>query len=190
MPVTAIDSSAMALYNTRRSEKKKHAVSVAACGWMLMTAGVACMIVTVTFSGSGRTLSDQQLDDIAANIGVPIPDSLRSFYIQRNGGRPTPNIFIDANGDDYEVHSFKSFGEPGWAGVSIEDTYRGLVAKGLIPHDLIPFAMDSGGNPYCMNRSGEICFMPMDTPNREIVPIANTLDEFIGGLVSPQEAYG
>lgn len=148
------------------------------------------MTATASFSGTGRALDEQTLEKVEAQLGVKLPDSLRSHYLQVNGGRPSPNIFVDGQGDDYEVHSFKSFGEPGHAGVSIEDTHRTLSAKGLIPPGLLPFAMDSGGNFYCIDESGRIFFLPMDVPQPNAIPIADTLQEFVEGLVTADEAYG
>ena len=143
-----------------------------------------------TISGGGAAVDERALDRAEGELGVELPAALRDLYLRSNGGRPSPNIFVDAHGDDYEVHSFKSFGDAGYSGVSIEDSHRSLVAKGLLPKELIPFAMDSGGNFYGADTSGAVFFVAMDVPGAVPVRIAEALEEFLDGLVSAEEAYG
>ncbi len=145
---------------------------------------------TATFSGGGAALDHDALDRAEGELELEFPEALRELYLRSNGGRPPPSIFVDARGDDYEVHSFKSFGEPGSSGVSIEETHRSLVARGLLPKDLVPIAMDSGGNLYCVDTSGAVFFLPMDVPDARAILIAEALSAFVERLVTAEEAYG
>ncbi len=63
----------------------------------------------------GAKLGEADVEKLEAFFGFKLPDDYRSFMLQYNGGRPTPDSFL-CNGDPKEpdnVHTFYSLHERG-----------------------------------------------------------------------------
>ncbi|WP_428243988.1 SMI1/KNR4 family protein [Gynuella sp.] len=154
-----------------------------------------------TFSDIGSQLSKSDLAEIEKRLGFQLPDTLKVFYLQTNGGTPEPDHWIGDN--DFEpiyVSGFLKMKDASPNESSLEDTYQNGVSKGIIPTHLLPFALDWGNNYICIDMTGKVFFLATDSWHDDLSMednvkkntrlLCNTLDEFIDSLVSEDEAYG
>lgn len=138
--------------------------------------------------GHGRPLTVADLDEVERAIGIALPPSLRAHYARYNGGTPERATFIAASGDDFD---FGPFSTMRWRQhphqVLFEETYRRIVLQeALVPAWLVPFAIDGGGNFFCMDRGDEaIHYVPMDVPGEPDAGerIAESLVALVEGMV-------
>jgi cell wall assembly regulator SMI1 len=136
------------------------------------------------------SLSDADISTVETALGFTFPADLRHHYLVANGGRPVPNLF--QKGDEYfSVHEFLPILH-GLVGARFEDTYRDLVVDNdLFPTNLIPFAIDAGGDYFCYSlrpeAAGQIFFYQSDyydDPVRAVVYLSPDLGTFFNSLVS------
>lgn len=147
----------------------------------------------MTFVDTAPAVSDAELDELEATLGFPLPPDLRQHFLRFNGGRPVPNLF--KKGDEYfPVNEFLPV-KYGMRGTRFEDTYFDLVqGNDLFPNGLIPIASDAGGDYFCYSinprNNGAICFYQSDyydDPARSVVDLADSLESFLGSLVSDED---
>jgi cell wall assembly regulator SMI1 len=146
---------------------------------------------------AGPPLSDRDLDEAAARIGLALPASLRAQYKVADGGRPTKRYFLDADGNDYEVNALRRVKHRVPGVPLLAETYEMLVQrKQLMPRHFIPFGSDSGGDLYCIHaNTGAIFFWAADRyepgePESALSEIAPSLEAFLEGMVTEKEALG
>ncbi|MFJ9844849.1 SMI1/KNR4 family protein [Kitasatospora sp. NPDC101155] len=139
------------------------------------------------------TLAD--IRDVEQAIGVSLPEDLRRHYLWGNGGFAIRSEFIlPERGLEYDVAEWDSMKYLRSAeGVLFEDTYRRLVRdRKLIPDQLIPFAVNGGGDFFCMDRATQgIVFYVMDycaEPEVAIRHLTGSLREFLDILVTEEGA--
>lgn len=131
-------------------------------------------------------VSDSDLDIVERRINRQLPQGLRRLYLHTNGGYPERSVFVGGE-DDYEVQVVLPVvhGQR-----TLESVYELIVlTKQLIPPHLIPFANNSGGDYYCVDDRGRVFFVAMDPPNEPPIQIAASIEEFLNGMVTPEEAY-
>ncbi len=148
----------------------------------------------VTFTHTGRPVTERDLGKIESELGFSFPANVRGFYTQTNGGRPKPHLF-PKNGEFYAVHKFLSVLFPN-PRLTVESTYRDLTtdpATSRFPSYLVPIAIDGGGDHYCFSIRQEdfgaiYCFSweYYDDPHRSIVLLASDLDSFLDALVEEE----
>lgn len=98
---------------------------------------------------------------------IAIPDELIGFFMQSNGGAPEFNTYISQDGERCVLHEFLAIGSRAQEG-SFENVMKDLVLElGMIPRHLIPFAINEGGDFYCMSvkkkSRGQIYFFGNDS---------------------------
>ena len=84
---------------------------------------------------------------------VKIPAGMKNFYLKFNGGMPSPYCFQpqDEDLDWVEINAFFPIKERTNAFETIEVIAKDIWSRNLMPCNLLPFAMDSGGNYYALN---------------------------------------
>lgn len=135
-------------------------------------------------------VSEQDLINLEAQLGVKLPNSYRDFLKKHNGGYPQPDGFDFANGEDgssvdkfLEISSSKN--------ESVSEYYNNY--KDRIPKDYFPIAKDPGGNLILIgvkNSNADIYFWDHESEAEDgDVPgmynmhlIATSLDDFINDL--------
>lgn len=95
-------------------------------------------------------------EDIAAfekELDVQLPGSMKNFYLKYNGGMPEPYLFLPQNEemDFVEIKAFFPIKQCTDAFETIEVIAREAWNDNFLPRNLLPFAMDSGGNYYALN---------------------------------------
>lgn len=135
-------------------------------------------------------VSEQDLINLEAQLGVKLPNSYRDFLKKHNGGYPQPDGFDFANGEDgssvdkfLEISSSKN--------ESVSEYYNNYNDR--IPKDYFPIAKDPGGNLILIgvkNSNADIYFWDHeneaeggDVPGMDNMHlIASSLDDFINDL--------
>jgi|SRR5215475_132511 len=145
----------------------------------------------VSFLSSGPTLTESDIIELERNLGYTLPAQLREFYLRHNGGYTKENIYIDEEGDDYEIQNFLQIGT---GETSLPETIKRLTGqRHLLKPDMVPFARESGGNLYCISLDSGAVWVwsaeDVEDSTDAYSLIANSLNEFISGLVTAEEAY-
>ncbi len=158
------------------------------------------MQMNIKLDNIGKKISIQDLLNLENLIGFKLPEQFRSFYLRNNGGEPEADHFPAYNEfDPICVSSFLSVKYSYGSENNIEETYNKGVEKNYLPSDLLPFAIDWGGNYICINNLGEIYFYTTDTwmeeltnqenENRNKRLICDSFNVFVSSLVDEDEAY-
>jgi hypothetical protein len=149
-----------------------------------------------SFSRTGRVLTSGDLDRVQDFLGYAIPESVRRHYSKWNGGTPARRFFLTRDGRELEINHFLPIGQRRFdRDITMEDSVERLVrTKHVIPEFLLPFAVNSGGDYYCIDRGdGAVIFYAMDQclePQRASHRVAESLDLFVEGMVTEEELYG
>ena len=143
------------------------------------------MNAMIEFDDQSPSIQGDDIDDLSQRLGVTFPASARRHYLEFNGGIPSLDVY-DMNGELLAVQQFFSikYGVPLF---TIEDNYEELALRqGILPKNLLPFAIDPGGDYYCLStETGEVSiFRPEFLPDHEKanVRICESIDEFTSGL--------
>lgn len=148
---------------------------------------------------SSKPITKEEIKNIEDKVKIKFPEEIINFYLKHNGGIMADNrdIYIDEINDiDVTLKLFlpmkyKRSDED----VLFEEFYEKIVLeKQLIPINYLPFAIDYGGNPYCINlNDGKVYIGYLEdydgTPESTIRFISNDLLEFIDGMRTEEEAY-
>ncbi len=151
------------------------------------------------FINQGSKLTDEDLADAEKQIGQKFPFELKSHYLASNGGEIESGRCVYINkesGVEYNVNTFlpikyKRFADD----YLLEECFNFFVhEKHFMPANFIPIAIDDGGYPFVIDlntKTINICYLA-DLPNIEppIRFIAPSLQEFVDGLITEEEAYG
>jgi cell wall assembly regulator SMI1 len=140
------------------------------------------------FQHTGRPLTSEDLDTVEKELGIQLPETLRSHYLRYNGGIPERKVSTAPGYLGFEVHEFDTMRYPQSATDAVfEEHYRMLVGRGLLPSTFIPFAINGGGDPFCISTvDGGIYFHPMDydeSRGPRFIRLADSLEEFVEGLL-------
>jgi cell wall assembly regulator SMI1 len=137
-----------------------------------------------------RGVTQSGIDQVEDNLRIKLPDDLRSHYRKVNGGIPKKNRF--RCGDDiYPIHEIMPLRrrDVQQSGISLEETYQQhcIDQKNLNKY-LLPFAIDEGGNWYCVSlkkRDRGAVYFVTDEEILSRLPfrkVANSFAELIEGL--------
>ncbi|WP_044422852.1 SMI1/KNR4 family protein [Pseudomonas syringae group genomosp. 3] len=142
--------------------------------------------------------SSLALSELESTIDHTLPDSFKEFYIKHNGGIPNKDWW-DSD-DDHEPLRVKRF--KAVAPENLPDTnetrllggcYITMTEKDVIPKNLLPFAIDDGGNFFCLDLiKGAVGFYATDSfDSKSSIAInqagayrwlASSFEQFIAGL--------
>ena len=147
----------------------------------------------LTIKRSREPLQEQDITRVEAELGYSLPPQYRRFLLQHNGGRPHPDAFLIADNpvDDHGLVDMFLCVKPG-------DLYH-IVAwaaryRSRIPAELLPIAVDPGGNLICLatqgERTGKVYFWDHEEETPEgndpgtdnIYVIAGSFDSFLASL--------
>lgn len=147
------------------------------------------------FSDVAPALSESDMRAVEREIGYQLPAELRQHYLRINGGAPERRYFLTKDGMELEINEFRPIAHRARPKqITIESTILDLVkTRRLIPEALVPFAVNSGGDFYCVDRRDQsIVYYTMDdclNPGVATNRAADSLAEFIDGMVTEQEAF-
>lgn len=139
-------------------------------------------------SESYKSLANEEIVNVQASLGIRIPDEIRKFYLENNGGIPSPHLFRKDE-EYYAVHQFLPI-KYGKKNETLEDIYRNVVLENnYFPNYLVPFAIDPGGDYFCFslkeNEPGAIyCYVNdyYDDETRSVVYLSPNIKSFLENL--------
>jgi hypothetical protein len=108
----------------------------------------------VTIEDAGRPLTEFDIIQIEQRVHCRLPESYRRFLLSNNGGRPAPYMqIVDIEhipGGGTDVSEFFAVDDPVESS-TIEWNLSNF--EGRISERMLPIAMDSGGNLFCISLS-------------------------------------
>lgn len=142
---------------------------------------------------SREQLTKQDISRTELELGFSLPPQYKEFLLKNNGGYPEPDAFPiqDNPSDDHGlVHYFLCI-KPG-------DVYNlvnyATLFLGRVPKNLLPIAVDPGGNLICLSVAGadrgRVYFWEHEEESQEgetpgyenVYLVANSFDEFLDSL--------
>lgn len=110
------------------------------------------------------------VNEFEKKYGFSLPADLKDCIMRNNAGRPSKNLFVVGNGVEFEIKSLLSYNEN-----DTENVYNVIgyfIEK--YGHSMLPFALDSGNNYYCV-KDNKIILWTQDGEN--ILPVCNSWTE-------------
>lgn len=149
------------------------------------------------FVNTGKSLTKYDIEEAGGSINVIFPQDLVRLYLQYNGGEVDGEkyFYTDEDSDiDVSVRAFLPMKyKRSEDDILLEDMYKIFaINKQLIPTSYIPFAIDEGGYPYCINIDDERIYIGYledydGSPESTIRLISHSLMKFINGLKTEEE---
>jgi len=115
-----------------------------------------------TLAKSAGSLSREAIADIENSLGMALPAGLAELYLSHNGGIPEKAYWPLDSGEFLWVKRFLSMKIPSDTARTLEETRQLGLDKDFLPPDLVPFAIDHGGNYFCFDAAGRIYFYALD----------------------------
>lgn len=100
------------------------------------------------FVDSYSPLSPNDLAEVEAKIGLPLPEEYKSFLLTHNGGRPVLDG-VRHNGEHFDFigHFYAVRGE-----MYYDDLVRQIAEhEGMIPKGYLPIGESPGGDVFCLS---------------------------------------
>ena len=141
------------------------------------------------FTDLETSVTPKELKEILAPFDFIIPAELQKHILTLNGGEPERCLCI-VNDRIFVVQNFLPVKYSSSSAVRFEDVLSQLKGRQpIIPSHLIPFAIDPGGDFFCISNSekdfGEIFFYRgeySDDPRRAVSFLAPSLEQFVENL--------
>ncbi|MES2739949.1 MAG: SMI1/KNR4 family protein [Pseudomonadota bacterium] len=121
------------------------------------------------FTDCEKKITQTDISLVENDLSIKFPEAFKSHYLIFNGGTPKNTLWIDPEGkwDENEVGDFlplrfrkSKSDDPDF---TIDGIAREEWASRKLPPSLVPFAVDWGGNYFCINHiTGEIFFYVKD----------------------------
>lgn len=132
-------------------------------------------------------LTETEVATLEGKLGVALPERYRSFLIEVNGREPeAADVDIKlGNGETLETSvAFLDARSDSSSGIAWA---RNRAFEGIL-HDCVPFAVDGGGNYFCLEAPvGSVTFFFHGRPSDGRVPIAHDFSGFLEMLYSEVE---
>jgi cell wall assembly regulator SMI1 len=154
----------------------------------------------LALSKPARPVAEADIADLEEAIGAKLPTDVVAFYKLHNGGVPSLD-FLPARDqwEPMEVNSFLPIRIE--ADESVSRVHRRAVERGLMPPNLVPLAIDSGNNYYCLDTGNSSIVYWMndvydpalsieDNRRKALRPLYASFSEFVSDLMTEDDAYG
>lgn len=148
--------------------------------------------MTIKLINSSPSLSADELKKVEASLGFSFPPALRKMWLANNGGELDDERRVYQN-DKYEfdikyflpILHIKSEGI-----ITVERLYNILAnEKKILPTTMLPFAINGGGFPFCINiDDGAVYFANLESQKN--IYLEQDLDSFISNVITEDEAWG
>lgn len=144
-------------------------------------------MMAMRFVAHPITVAD--IDEVERRFGVLLPQALREFYLQSNGGRPDRNCY-EVNAEIYIINTFLPIKFAAGTRGTLERSIQWLkIERQILPENFVPFAVDPFGNYFCFSTgevdAGVIYFVGMDCKGEpKGVFLCSSFDKFFAELQS------
>ncbi|MBI3511845.1 MAG: SMI1/KNR4 family protein [Bacteroidetes bacterium] len=135
------------------------------------------------FTGVKEPVSDVDLQETEVKLNFIFPPEFREHYLNFNGGSPDKYLYKHYD----SIFVVQQFLSVKYGRDTFDSAFSNL--RELIPHHLIPFAFDPGGNYYCFSTDkadfASIYFWDhenYDDPHSGTIQISNSLTDFLSKL--------
>lgn len=152
----------------------------------------------IIFNNAVRSVSsditEEDIISTEVELSIKFPRSFTDFYKFVNGGYFVKNCW--KTGDDivYIVGQILPIKFPiATSSMTLENSFNLLKSRGLLPNNLIPFAVDLGGNYFCISVENEVIYWLdheisfTDDHNDAPVFIAPNMKSFVEGLLLEED---
>ncbi|TDV58577.1 SMI1/KNR4 family protein [Pseudomonas sp. LP_7_YM] len=147
---------------------------------------------------SEKSIDSSNITKLEKAVGFKLPRAFAELYLSFNGGEPSRSWVVTDDGyEPMQIVDFKPIHTEG-AGNSldtrfVEGCYKVMCERQVIPHTLLPFAVDDGGNFFCLDMlNGSVIFYAVDSFREEMSMVANQIavqrmiaqsfENFVAGL--------
>lgn len=140
---------------------------------------------------SSPAVSADELDKIEASLGVNFPQVLKSLWLVTNGGvlEKGRRVYQSVQYENDIKYFLPVIHAKNTGLLTVDDYYKTLVfEKKLIPANLVPFAIDGGGFPYCVGVNDEAVYF-CDLENQEENFLEPDLESFVAKVIPESEAW-
>lgn len=150
-----------------------------------------------TFNNCSKSLNIEDFTDLQKKINQIIPDDLIKLYSIYNGGEIEDDryIYINKKTDmEIGIHTFFPIKyKRNKDDTSIEERYDFFInQKKIVPHNYIPFGMDDGGFPFCINTDDNKIYMAYlddyEETESHMRLVSNSLEDFVNNMLTEEEA--
>ena len=154
--------------------------------------------MNLILTNSSKNLDEDDFEYLNNKLGINLPSDLKDIYTSWNGGEVENErvVFIsELNNHEYALDSFLPIRYKRYDGdLTMDEEYMYYTNKEFIPSELLPFAIDGGGFPFCYNlNTGNILFCNMEHYSQDfshLEIICYSLNGVISNLMTREEAYG
>jgi len=143
------------------------------------------------FLETSQSLLPEDLTALQDQFNIKLPPDFKEHYLKFNGGYPEKRHFQWPDQQTTRINAFKSIKYEGFG--SFEETYTDLVLlEEYLPAGILPFAVDDGGNFFCISARDEdynnIYYCNNDDYNPEnneehLTWLTNNFGDFLDRLV-------
>jgi cell wall assembly regulator SMI1 len=146
----------------------------------------------IMFSGTSKELLMEDIQEIESKLKLTLPEQLVKHYLEFNGGIPDKSDFYSEEADmETSISTFLPMMYDDGINSTLEENYLYFQEREIVPENLMPFAIDWGGNQFCIDlENGQVFIVWLDLGevNEDAIRfIANDFDEFINGLESEDD---
>jgi len=148
--------------------------------------------MTIKLIDSSPAVYVDELGEIELKLGITFPQALKSVWLANNGGvlEGERRVYQSTQYEN-DIKYFLPVLHAKNAGIlTVDSFYKTLVyEKKLLPRNFVPFAIDGGGFPYCIEiNQGAVYFC--DLENQEENILESDLDSFFEKILTEDEAWG
>jgi len=154
--------------------------------------------MSIKLSRSETAIDARDVEALEIQISTQLPESFRQFFLTQNGGVSNRDWW-DGDGENEAIRlkRFKAIARSGAQDASdtkyLGGCYTAMTKRQVIPATLLPFAIDDGGNFFCLDLAdGCVCFYATDSFDSDLTVtenqvnayrwLAGTFDDFVSGL--------
>ena len=154
--------------------------------------------MSIKLSRSESAIDVSDVEVLENQISTHFPDSFKQFFMTHNGGVPDRDWWDgDEENEAIRLKRFKAIARSDAQDASdtkyLGGCYKAMTGRKVIPATLLPFAIDDGGNFFCLDLvDGGVCFYAADCFDSDLTItenqlnayrwLAQTFDAFVSGL--------
>lgn len=130
---------------------------------------------------SEKAVRSSDISALERSLGCALPRAFVDLYLSFNGGEPNRSWVVTDDGyEPMQIVDFKPIHAEGAANSLdtrfVEGCYKVMCEREVIPHTLLPFAVDDGGNFFCLDMvNSSVLFYAVDSFRPELSMLANQI---------------